>query len=333
VVPTQVTTVEAARRAESFLQGVQPFRPVRDLEAGVDLLQGAFRDELGAKDLAWLADLGMLGQGPAWVRLLLRLAPPAAGFFTGFVWYEGGRLVGNVSLMRVGPGAWVVANVATHPEFRRRGIGARLVRAAVEQARSGGAHAVGLQVRSDNAAAIALYEREGFARVGAATSFRGEASVPAPHHPPGVAVRPWTPGRLADVTRVAALAGALEGAWPPGPLRQSLRHRGYAARLDAAMRGRERRGWCVSVGGDTRGVGIVLAERVPGQHTAEFAVAPAARGAVEDALLGVALSAAQGLAGSVTVEVPEQETGVSAWLVAAGYVPVRTLNRMVLPLS
>jgi len=52
--------------------------------------------------------------------------------------------------------------LVTHPEFRRRGIGAMLVRAAVDFAAARGARSVFLEVRSKNRAAIALYRQCGF---------------------------------------------------------------------------------------------------------------------------------------------------------------------------
>ncbi len=50
--------------------------------------------------------------------------------------------------------------------LRRAGVGARLVEAAVEEARRRGKRKLGLRVLSSNAAAVALYERHGFVREG-----------------------------------------------------------------------------------------------------------------------------------------------------------------------
>jgi ribosomal protein S18 acetylase RimI-like enzyme len=57
-------------------------------------------------------------------------------------------------------------SLATQPEARGRGVGAALLEAAAEAARHRGCRALRLEVRTDNAAAIGLYERAGFQRIG-----------------------------------------------------------------------------------------------------------------------------------------------------------------------
>ncbi|CAM1000453.1 Acetyltransferase [Rhodanobacter sp. Root179] len=57
-------------------------------------------------------------------------------------------------------------SLATRPEARGQGVGAALLEAAVNACRHRGCHALRLEVRTDNAAAIGLYERAGFRRIG-----------------------------------------------------------------------------------------------------------------------------------------------------------------------
>lgn len=56
-------------------------------------------------------------------------------------------------------------NVAVHPEHRRQGLGRSLLRALLDLAREQGCRSATLEVRPSNAAALALYEAEGFERV------------------------------------------------------------------------------------------------------------------------------------------------------------------------
>lgn len=57
-------------------------------------------------------------------------------------------------------------SLATQPEARGKGVGAALLEAAAVTARRRGSRALRLEVRTDNAAAIGLYERHGFRRIG-----------------------------------------------------------------------------------------------------------------------------------------------------------------------
>ena len=56
-----------------------------------------------------------------------------------------------------------INTVAVDPAIRRRGLATRLIRHVMTEAAQGGARRATLEVRRSNAAAIALYERLGFA--------------------------------------------------------------------------------------------------------------------------------------------------------------------------
>ena len=59
-----------------------------------------------------------------------------------------------------------VTNVATHPEYRRRGCAAAVMKGLLAGARARGLVEITLEVRESNLAAIALYQRFGFCEVG-----------------------------------------------------------------------------------------------------------------------------------------------------------------------
>lgn len=67
---------------------------------------------------------------------------------------------------------WLVAdelhllNIAVHPDERRRGHGARLLRHIIDEAGRGKARVVSLEVRISNHAAAELYRKFGFREVG-----------------------------------------------------------------------------------------------------------------------------------------------------------------------
>ena len=67
-------------------------------------------------------------------------------------------------------------SLATRPEARGQGVGAALLEAAAVTARRRGSRALRLEVRTDNAAAIGLYERHGFRRIGRYARYYGDGT-------------------------------------------------------------------------------------------------------------------------------------------------------------
>lgn len=78
---------------------------------------------------------------------------------------EQGTLVGY-GICAVAADEGEILNLAVDPASRRRGAGRRLLEAMVTWLEGHGVRDVFLEVRASNAAAIALYERSGFRRLG-----------------------------------------------------------------------------------------------------------------------------------------------------------------------
>lgn len=76
-----------------------------------------------------------------------------------------GRVLGYVGMMYVLDEGYI-SNVAVAPEARRQGIGRDLIKELMARAAVLGLAFVTLEVRCSNAAAIALYEKQGFIPVG-----------------------------------------------------------------------------------------------------------------------------------------------------------------------
>lgn len=66
-----------------------------------------------------------------------------------------------------------VLTLAVRPEARGRGLGGQLLAQGVARARAQGAARVFLEVAEDNAAALALYRRSGFAEAGRRRGYYG----------------------------------------------------------------------------------------------------------------------------------------------------------------
>lgn len=75
-----------------------------------------------------------------------------------------GRVIG-FALGRVAADEAELFQIATLPEFRRRGIAERLLTGLHEKMRGRGAACCFLEVRSRNSGAIALYEKTGYEKI------------------------------------------------------------------------------------------------------------------------------------------------------------------------
>ncbi|MFP6741713.1 MAG: GNAT family N-acetyltransferase [Alphaproteobacteria bacterium] len=79
--------------------------------------------------------------------------------------FEGGRLVGAFVLMDTRPHVVEIMNIAVAPELQSRGIGTRLLRAAVRLARKQGAEALDVGTCNCCFRELAFYQRFGFRMV------------------------------------------------------------------------------------------------------------------------------------------------------------------------
>ncbi|WP_428982974.1 GNAT family N-acetyltransferase [Pseudohoeflea coraliihabitans] len=84
-------------------------------------------------------------------------------------------------LAREAAGEAEILSIAVHPAVRRRSLGWRLMLAAIREAANRGAEELFLEVDEHNGAAIALYRRLGFTKVGERTAYyqhrQGEQSA------------------------------------------------------------------------------------------------------------------------------------------------------------
>lgn len=146
-------------------------------------------------ELCFDADMDASGRGLVREMQFLSHFGPLLGLFTllsggqqpwpwglGFVWVEEGRVVGSVSTQRAAAqfSNWLVANVAVHPQYRRRGIAWALMHATIDFIRSHGGRQVILQVDDDNPGAIELYRRLGFSHTTTQTAWLRPAHTAAP---------------------------------------------------------------------------------------------------------------------------------------------------------
>jgi len=123
---------------------------------------------LGPASLVDAADMAALHAGafdaPWREPDIAQILASPGGF--GVVARDGGRPPAGFILARAIAGEAEILTLAVDPASRRGGIGLALLTAAIGIAQENGAAAMFLEVADDNAAALALYARAGFAEAG-----------------------------------------------------------------------------------------------------------------------------------------------------------------------
>lgn len=145
--------------------GLRPLDERRDLNAIADLVEMCFSDSMDPDGRRYIRDLRMTARTAGFWQVMGAFADSNLNSAAGYVWEEGDRVVGNVSLFPFqsqGHRCYLIANVAVHPDHRSRGIGRALTSAGINFARSRNAQAIWLHVRADNGPAVHIYQSLGF---------------------------------------------------------------------------------------------------------------------------------------------------------------------------
>lgn len=161
---------------KSINSGIRPFDIGRDLRPVAELIADAFAQELDQRGSAALREMRIMSHIGALLKLLNRSTGEFDDIFGGFVWVEGGKVVGNVTVQRADSGGirWQIANVAVAPPYRGRGISRQLMLTALDYIHENGGDWAVLQVYAQNTVARTLYERLQFEVVGGSVDLRME---------------------------------------------------------------------------------------------------------------------------------------------------------------
>ncbi len=116
-------------------------------------------------DVPIVHEIDTLSFSLPWTERSFRLELTGNPVSRNWVAESGGRIAAMLTLWLIVDEAHI-ATLATHPDFRRQGIGEQLMIAALVSARNEGARRAFLEVRAGNASALALYKKYGFVVAG-----------------------------------------------------------------------------------------------------------------------------------------------------------------------
>ena len=146
-------------------------RPVQlryDLSQIADLIEVCFGPYLDAEGKEYVRHIRRAPRD--YDRFILDNSTPESSVlpFHGYVWVEGKRIIGNLTLIlirRKMKHSYFIANVAVHPDYRGQGIARKLTDKAIAHVRQHGGRTIYLQVRSENEIAQKLYLTHGFSEM------------------------------------------------------------------------------------------------------------------------------------------------------------------------
>ena len=174
---------------------IRPFNTYSDLTEVADLIELCFAGSLDRDGKRYLQQMRQFANSTGWLNWI-PMAPEWAGSpFIGYVCEENGELIGNVSLVPYHikrKRNYLIANVAVHPDHRRRGIARNLTMQSIEHARQHNAAGVWLNVRDNNQAAIRLYSELGFAERARRATWHSNHEYPRSQLTSDIKLRPRT---------------------------------------------------------------------------------------------------------------------------------------------
>jgi len=153
---------------------MRPMSMFRDLSAVADLIELCFADSMDRDGQRYINDMRRASRDNSFLKWASGMTETASLPLTGFVWEEDGRIIGNASVIPFrdkGRRIYLIANIAVHPNYRRRGIARILTQRAMQHGWSKKTSALWLHVRDDNPGAIQLYADLGFREIARRTNW------------------------------------------------------------------------------------------------------------------------------------------------------------------
>jgi len=169
-----MTSVPLPARS-STASHVRPLNVLRDLPRVADLIELCFASSMDNEGHSYVRQMRRASRDASFMRWASNAIESASMPLSGFVWEQDGRIIGNASLVpfrHKSKRVYLIANVATHPDYRRKGIARLLTERAMQHARQRGGNELWLHVRADNPGAVQMYSDLGFMERARRTTWR-----------------------------------------------------------------------------------------------------------------------------------------------------------------
>lgn len=315
-----MTSIPIPVRADAHPH-MRPLSVLRDLPHVADLIELCFASTMDSDGQRYVQDMRRAGRDESFLHWATKMAESTSLPLTGYIWEENNRIVGNASLVPFrhnGQRLYLIANVATHPDFRRRGIARALTERAIQHGLNHKA-SVWLHVREDNPGAVQLYHDLGFRERARRTQWKAPADPGLSAPRSGISIagragRDW-PRQQEWLRQAYPEALAWYHKWNFSPLRPGLWNLLYLFFVDAGIRQ-----WSASKGEQLEAaLAVIPSGREPN------ALWLAAGAGSAEAVLGLLVHARRALNGypHLTLEYPKGDADEA--IRAAGFSPLRTL--------
>ena len=161
----------------------RPLNILRDLPGVADLIELCFAPTMDNEGRSYVDQMRRNGRDSNFIGWASKVIDSASLPLSGYVWEDAGKIVGNVSLIpfiKNNRKIYLIANVATHPDYRRQGIARILTDAAMRRAREKYTASIWLHVRAESEGALTLYRELGFQERARRTNWQAAAGTPIP---------------------------------------------------------------------------------------------------------------------------------------------------------
>ena len=139
---------------------LHPLNILLDLPKVANLIELCFQKNMDREGKRYIQQMRAASKDKSYLNWESNSLP-----LKGYVWKDKKNIVGNISIVpfrKEKEETILLANIAVHPDYRRKGIARQLTQKGLEDARKRGAKSIWLHVEESNFGAIKLYQELGF---------------------------------------------------------------------------------------------------------------------------------------------------------------------------